>query len=174
MTTDSLPAGATRRDIVLRRTIGAPIDAVWDAWTDPDQVARWWGPTGFTSPSCKVDLRVGGRYVWAMRSPDFQESRVFYTSGTYTKIARPDRLEFTQGLSDEAGERIDPGALGFPPDFPRDVRTVLTFESEGDATRLTVTELDWPVGPMLEMSELGLGQSLDKLVALLSPESGAA
>jgi uncharacterized protein YndB with AHSA1/START domain len=171
MTTDSGPSDSIRRDIVLTRTIDAPVESVWDAWTDPDRIAGWWGPTGFTSPWCKVDLRVGGRYVLAMRSPDFMGGRELYTSGTYTAIAHPDRLEFTQWLSDEDGDGIDPATLGFPPDFPPEITTTVRFESVGEETRLTVTESDWPVGPMLEMSELGLGQTLDKLVAMLGSGS---
>ena len=174
MSTTKPTDSPTRQDIVLTRIIDAPVERVWEAWTDPEQVVRWWGPTGFTSPSSVIDLRDGGMYVFAMRAPDFQGGSTMYSGGVYTKVVPLERLEFTQGLTDKDGNRIDPTTLGMPPDFPDAIRTVLTFERLGDATRLTATEYDWTVGPMLDMSEAGLSQSLDKLVALLSPDGGDA
>ncbi len=47
--------------IVISRVFDAPREKVWDAWTKPEQVAKWWGPTGFTTPVCKIDFRVGGK-----------------------------------------------------------------------------------------------------------------
>lgn len=55
------------RDIVITRVFDAPRELVWKAWTDPEHLMRWWGPKEFTSPACKVDLRVGGKYVFCMR-----------------------------------------------------------------------------------------------------------
>lgn len=52
-----------KHDLVIKRIVDAPLERVWKAWTDPAQVQRWWGPKDYTSPSCKLDLRVGGRYL---------------------------------------------------------------------------------------------------------------
>ena len=46
---------AEKRDVVITRTFDAPVEQVWKAWTEPEFVMRWWGPTGFTSPSCKMN-----------------------------------------------------------------------------------------------------------------------
>src|SRR5882724_9424216 len=48
-----------KRDLVITRLFAAPIERVWRAWTDPEYVMRWWGPTGFTSPLCRTDFREG-------------------------------------------------------------------------------------------------------------------
>jgi uncharacterized protein YndB with AHSA1/START domain len=152
-----------KKDIVLKRIYNAPLDSVWKAWTDPEYVMRWWGPRGYTSPSCKIDFREGGRYIWCMRAPKEQGGQDMYTTGTYNKIVPMQRIEFGQSLSDKDGNLLDPAKLGMPPDFPRVIRTVLEFKSLGDKTELTVTEFDWKIGQMRDYSESGMAECLDKL-----------
>ena len=48
------------QELIIERIFDAPRALVWEAWTDPEQVQRWWGPQGFTTPFCTIDLRVGG------------------------------------------------------------------------------------------------------------------
>ena len=151
------------RDIVLTRTFNAPLERVWKAWTDPAQVMKWWGPRGFTSPSCQIDLREGGRYIFSMRPPKEFGSNDLYTSGVYSKIVPGELLEFNQGLSDKDGNRIDPGTIGMPADFPAEIPTSLKFARVGDKTELTATEYGWRIGQMRELSEAGFAECLDKL-----------
>jgi uncharacterized protein YndB with AHSA1/START domain len=163
------PAQSVRReDLVVKRIIDAPLEMVWKAWTEPEHVMRWWGPKYYTSPSCKIDLREGGKYVFCMRAPQDQGGQDSYTAGTYTKIIPMERLEFTQGLADEDGNPIDPAQLGMPPDFPKEIRTVVAFKGKGDMTELTITEYDWPVGQMFVFSLAGMHQSVDKLAESLA------
>lgn len=162
-------ANTEKRDLVITRLFEAPIERVWKAWTDPEYVMRWWGPTGFTSPSCKIDFREGGKFLFCMRAPkDFQGGQDFYTTGVYKKIVPLKLIEFTQSLADKDGKRIDPATVGMPADFPKEIRSALAFKRVGDKTELTATEYDWTVGQMLEMSEAGLSQCLDKLAAVLA------
>ena len=168
---DRVPAGLETRDLVLTRVFDAPIDAVWKAWTDPQQVMRWWGPTGFTSPSCKIDFRVGGKFLFCMRAPkDFQGGQDFYTAGVYKKIVPLKLIEFTQALADKDGNRVDPATMGMPPDFPREIPSALAFKRVGNKTELTAIEYGWTVGQMRDMSEAGLSQCLDKLAAMLAKD----
>ncbi|MEK6288043.1 MAG: SRPBCC domain-containing protein [Acidobacteriota bacterium] len=157
-----------KRDLVITRVFDAPIELVWKAWTDPEYVMRWWGPTGFTSPSCKIDFREGGKFLFHMRAPkEFQGGQDFYTAGVYKKIVPMKLIEFSQGLADKDGNRIDPTTMGMPPDFPREIPSALAFKRVGDKTELTATEYGWTVGQMREMSEAGLSQCLDKLAEAL-------
>jgi glutathione S-transferase len=78
----------------LERTFTATPEEVFDAWTEPTVLARWCGPgPNWDSPGCDVDLRVGGRYMLAMRDPDRDE--VFVVGGEYREIDRPRRLVYT-------------------------------------------------------------------------------
>lgn len=162
-------ANAEIRDLVITRVFDAPVEQVWKAWTDPEYVMRWWGPTGFTSPSCKIDFREGGKFVFHMRAPkDFQGGQDFYTSGVYKKIVPMKLIEFSQALSDKDGNRIDPTTMGMPADFPKEIPSALAFKRIGNKTELTATEYGWTVGQMREMSEAGLSQCLDKLAEVLA------
>lgn len=79
------------------------------------------------------------------------------------------RIEFIQNLSDEKGNLLDPAKLGLPPEFPLDTRTVVTFKDLGkDKTEMTVTQYNMPASDteMGKNAELGLNQSLDKMVAI--------
>lgn len=158
-----------KRDLVITRVFDAPVERVWKAWTDPEHVMRWWGPKGFTSPSCKIDFREGGKFVFHMRAPkEFQGGQDFYTSGVYKKIVPLKLIEFTQGLSDKDGNRIDPATMGMPADFPKEIPSALSFKAVGNKTELTATEYGWTVGQMRDMSESGLNECLDKLAEALA------
>jgi uncharacterized protein YndB with AHSA1/START domain len=160
-----------KRDLVITRVFDAPVEAVWNAWTEPRQVMLWWGPTRFTSPSCKIDFRVGGKFLFCMRAPkEFQGGQDFYTAGVYKRIVPLKLIEFTQSLSDKDGNRIDPTTMGMPPDFPREIPSALAFKRVGDKTELTATEYGWTVGQMRDMSESGLSECLDKLAAVLAKQ----
>jgi len=155
-------------DVVVKRIIDAPVELVWKAWTEPDHVMRWWGPKHFTSPSCKIDLRVGGKYIFGMRAPKEMGGQDSYTAGVYKKIVPMELIEFTQGLADKDGNKIDPIQVGMPPDFPEEIRTVVTFKRvRGDMTELTVTEHGWKPSQMMVFAIAGLHQSVDKLIESL-------
>ncbi len=160
--------GALKEDLVITRIIDAPVELVWKSWTDPEHVKRWWGPKYYTSPFCTIDLRAGGKYIFAMQAPREQGGQVSYTAGVYQKIVPMERLEFTQGLSDQDGNRIDPATIGMPPEFPKELHTVVTFKSiKGDMTELTITETGWTPSSMYVYALAGTHQSLDKLVESL-------
>jgi len=157
-----------KEDLVVTRIIDAPLPLVWQAWTDPAHVMRWWGPKYYTSPSCKIDLREGGSYIFSMRAPKEMGGQDSYTAGVYQKIVPMERLEFTQSLSDKDGNRIDPAQVGMPPDFPKEIRTVVVFKALGNMTELTITEYNWTPGQMAVYSLAGMHQSIDKLAESLA------
>src|SRR5512138_1514786 len=159
---------AGKEKLVVSRILDAPVEVVWKAWTEAEQVQRWWGPKDYTSPMCKIDLRVGGKYIFAMRAPREQGGQISYTSGVYQQIAPMERLEFTQGLSDENGNRIDPQQMGMPADFPKETHAVVTFRPRGEMTELTITEDGWTASPMYVYALAGTQQQTDKLAEVVN------
>jgi len=154
-----------KRDLVVTRVFDAPVELVWKAWTDPERVMRWWGPEGFTSPTCKMDFREGGTTLVCMSSPEYGD---LYSTWQYRGIVPMKRIEYIHNLADKDGHKIDPAAIGMPADFPRDQLHIVTFKAVGDnKTEMTVTEYDWTVGQMMEMSKMGLNQCLDKMETVL-------
>jgi len=95
--------GPKEDEIVITRTLDAPIDLVWRAWTDPERLKSRWGPRMFTSPSIKIDLRVGGSYLSCMRGPD---GRDYWSTGVYREIIPLERLYATDCFSDENGKVV--------------------------------------------------------------------
>lgn len=160
-------AEAGKQDIVLTRIFDAPVEDVWKAWTDPEEVKKWWGPRNFTSHSCTIDFREGGKFVFHMRAPKEMNNADLYTAGVYKKIAPLEFIEFTQGLSDKDGNKINPSTIGMPVDFPEEIPSLLAFKRVGEKTELTAIEYGWTLGQMREMSKLGLEQCLDKLAESL-------
>lgn len=157
-----------KEELVVTRIFDAPLELVWKAWTEPEQVMRWWGPANYTSPSCKLDLRVGGGYVFAMQAPADQGGQISYTSGIYKKIVPMELLEFTQGLSDKDGNRIDPAQIGMPPDFPKELHTLVTFKAKGEMTEVTIIESGWTPSQMYVYALAGTQQEMDKLSAYVA------
>jgi hypothetical protein len=101
-----------------------------------------------------------------MRSPEYGDH---YSAWRYEKIVPMREIAYIHNLADRDGNKVDPVTVGMPPDFPRDQRHVVTFKDVGNGqTELTVTEHDWPVGHMMDLSELGLNQCLDKMAAIFT------
>ena len=114
------------RRIVLTRILNAPRTLVWKAWTEPEHIMRWWGPKGFQSTDCEVDLRVGGMFRLAMHGPD---GTVYPCAGVFVEIVPPERLVY-----EGDAEREDACGAGLPPR----ARITVTFDEEDGKTRLTL------------------------------------
>ena len=144
----------------LTRTFDAPRDVVFDAWTDPKLIERWWGPKGFTVPVCKMDLRIGGVYLNCMRSP---ESKDYWSTGVYREIVRPERLVCTDSFADETGKVVPASYYGMSPDFPLELVIKITFSSDEEGkTKLTLEHIGMPASEH-EMCSSGWNESFDKL-----------
>jgi uncharacterized protein YndB with AHSA1/START domain len=153
-------------DIVITRIFDAPRALVWKAWSDPELVMRWWGPQYFTSPSCKIDFRVGGHYLFCMRSPDGQD---FWSTGVYREIDPLERIVYADSLADAQGNVVPPSYYGMGTDFPQEVLVSVTFEElKAGKTKLTLRQSGFRPGPMRENAIAGWGTSLDKLAESLT------
>ncbi len=166
------PDSAQTREMVITRSFDAPVARVWQAWTDADDVKRWWGPEGFTAPIAEMDVRVGGTSLVCMRSPDGQD---LCNTWTYTKIEPERRLEFIQHFVDKDGKTISPTDVGLPPEIPREVPHIITFKAlPDDTTELTVIEQGYSVDWIVDLSAAGMNQVLDKMAALFAAEKVTA
>ena len=80
------------REFTITRVFDAPRELVWKAWTDPDQVARWFGPRAFSTPrpTIKMDVRPGGTFELTMVSDD--DGTEYPSGGTFLEVVEPERL----------------------------------------------------------------------------------
>lgn len=169
-------SGTQIKEIVITREFDAPRERVWKAWTDPEMIKRWWGPEHFTAPSIQMDLRVGGKYIWAMRGPaGTQWDKTMYNAGVFEEIVPPEKLVVTQYMSDANGEMLEPTEyLGDAPEFPRVMRFTVMLEELGKGrTRLSIiypkpeTEAQYQALINSGMKE-GWESSLNKLAEALA------
>lgn len=158
--TESSAATKVSCDIVVRRSLPAPVAAVWRALTEASEVVKWWGPEGYTAPSARMNVTEGGTSVVCMRSAEGED---LFSAWQYTRVVLERSLEYTFNLCDAEGHTVDPSSLGMPPGFPRNVPHVVKLEPNGSATELIFTELGYAPGLFYDLSKAGLEQCLDKL-----------
>lgn len=162
-------AGQTKKgkDLIITRIFDAPRELVWKAWTVPELAMRWWGPEGFTAPVTKIDLRVGGKYLYAMRSP---EGKDFWSTGVYRELVPMERIVATDSFSDEKGNVVPASYYGMTGDWPSELLATMTFEDQKGKTRFTLRHECLPPGEMTESAKAGWNGSFDKLEKVLAEE----
>jgi uncharacterized protein YndB with AHSA1/START domain len=167
---DDITHSGNSTDLVVTRVFDAPIELVWKAWSDPEAVVEWWGPTGFTSPSAQMNFREGGTSLVCMRAPKELGGQDMYNTWTYQHIVPMQRIEFVLNFADKDGNKFDPATMvGMPAGIPYRVRHVIGFKALGDGkTEMTVTEYGYTSIQAVDLSRAGLEQSLDKMAASLA------
>jgi uncharacterized protein YndB with AHSA1/START domain len=159
------------RVLVITRVFDAPRSLVFKAWTDPEHVVRWWGPKGFTTPFCKIDLRLGGVFHYCMRSP---EGKDYWNTGVYREIVPLERIVCTDSFADEEGNVVPATYYGMSADFPLEMLLMVTFEEHGGKTKLTLRHVGIPAGADSDNAQAGWNESLERLAEHLAKALGQA
>jgi len=145
------------RDLTIVRTFKAPIKDVFKAWTDPEILAQWWGPSGVTNPTCQLDVRPGGEmFIVMLAGKDLGDlaGNEWPMSGTYVEVTEPYKLVFrSRALID--GKPI------------LETLNTVTFSEEGENTKMTLSVVVTQTTPEAEgpLSGMKIGwtQSINKL-----------
>ena len=116
-----IDAEVRERELVITRIFDAPRELVFRAWTEPDRAARWWGPRGFVTTYCSMDVRPGGTFRVCMRSPQGADH---WKQGVYREVVEPERLVFTFAWEDGKGKPA------------HQTLVTVTFAERGDKTEL--------------------------------------
>jgi len=155
-----------KKDMVLARVFDAPVEQVWKAWSESEQVMRWWGPTGFTCTLAKMNFQDGGVSLVCMRAPKEFGGMDMFNTWSYSKIVPMQRIEFTLHFSDKDGNKLDPDKIGLPPGIPKEIPHVILFKSLGtNKTEITITEFGYASEEAVNISKSGMEQCLDKMAA---------
>jgi uncharacterized protein YndB with AHSA1/START domain len=147
-------------ELALTRVFDASRPLVWKAWTDPDRVARWWGPHGFTAPVCELDVRAGGAMRIDMRGPD---STVHRMTGTFREVVEPERLVFSSAALDGEGRPLF------------EMETTVSLAEDGRGRTAVTVELRLltttpAAAPYLAGAKAGWTQQLERLEGFLGAE----
>ena len=141
--------------IVLRRSFAARRETVFDAWTKPELLRRWFGADGWTLDTCEIDLRVGGRWRFVSRGPG---GELMGHGGVYLAVEPPALLRQTESYDDQwyPGEAVE--SLEFA-DEPGGTTVTITMEFPSQEVRDAVAS-----SPMRD----GMGQSFERLDVALA------
>jgi uncharacterized protein YndB with AHSA1/START domain len=149
-------------DIVIERVFDAPRERVFDVFTQPEHLQKWWGPKMVGIPVAEFDARPGGKIFIAERPPD---GAMHYIAGVVREIERPSRVVFAIHFADADRTRVAPPAgAGLPATWDEEIVSSVTFSAEGRRTRVTIrTQRSGVTAEWGEMARAGWGESLDKL-----------
>jgi uncharacterized protein YndB with AHSA1/START domain len=147
----------------FERTFNAPSDKLWRVWNDPDLIKQWWGPKDFVAPSIRNDPRVGGTYLWSMKSP---KGEMFWNTGVYTELVPNRRIVSTSSFSDATGRAIPGSQAPVPGHWPNEIIVTTEFTESGGKTKVTVTEAGIPLFVKF-LSKIAWHQQFDKIEPLL-------
>ena len=143
MTQDAAKQDAMTQDaVVIERTFDAPIDLIWQMWTEPAHFQSWYGPRGMTIPVADMDVRVGGRRLICMASPD-GNMKMWFT-GEYREVTPTTRLVYTDSMADEHGNVLSPAAMGMPEGHPETTEVIVELADLGGQTKMTMTHVGVP------------------------------
>ena len=163
-----------QNELLITREFNASREKLWNAWTNPEEVMKWWGPENFTCPSAKIDLRVGGKYIYCMHGPAGTEfDKDMYSAGNYLEILPMEKLVIEDYFSDKDGNFMEPKEAGMKDDMPPKMTAYIAFEDAGMGKSKLIIEYDKPEsGKQFEamlnsgMKE-GWASSLDKLAKVI-------
>jgi uncharacterized protein YndB with AHSA1/START domain len=146
-------ADAAERTLVLVRVFDAPRPLVFKAWTDAAHVAQWWGPQGFITTFCQMDIRPGGAFRFCMRSPAGTDH---WKRGFYREIVEPERIVFTFAWEDASG---NPG---------HETLITVRFEALGERTRLTLQQAAFETVAQCDDHRTGWTSCLERFATWLA------
>jgi uncharacterized protein YndB with AHSA1/START domain len=144
----------TTGTVTLHRVLNAPPERVYRAFLDPDAMAKWLPPHGFTGRVLEMDARVGGRY--RMQFTNFSNGQVHAFGGEYLELIPNERIVNT--------DRFD------SPDLPGEMRTTVTLKAVSVGTELTAVQEGIPAMIPLEGCYLGWQASLALLAQLVEAD----
>lgn len=161
MSNDQDAAGSVR----IERTFAAPIDTVWNMWTEGENFQNWYGPQGATIPVANMDAEVGGKRLVCMEMDTPNGKMQMWFAGEYLEVNPTSRLVYTEAMADENGTIKSPQEMGMPEGSPESTQVVVELTAHGDETQMTMTHIGVPAG---SPGEAGWQMAIEKLAALLS------
>ena len=146
----------------MRKTINAPRERVFDAWTQPELLHKWWGAhESFSAPIAEVDLRVGGKYRLGMLEPG--KDAPYVSWGVYREVSPPEKLVFTWSWEKTPGDDAD--------FMPAETLVTVEFIDKGGVTEVVLTHEQFPDEHMRDEHQGGWGGCLDGLDRLFQSGS---
>jgi uncharacterized protein YndB with AHSA1/START domain len=129
--------GPAKDQVHITRVFDAPREMVFKAWTDPEQLLRWYAPTGCSIRFPKIDVKTGGSFLSCILIPNGKEC---WCKGIYHEVVFPERIVHTMCISDEHGKLLSAEEAGMDPEWPEETTLTITFEELGGKTKVTLDQ----------------------------------
>jgi uncharacterized protein YndB with AHSA1/START domain len=152
----------SRDAVVMERTFDAPIDLIWQMWTDPEHFKEWYGPDGASLPVVRMDVRVGGRRLVRMDVQSPNGPMQMWFAGEYREVVENERLVYTESMSDENGNVRSPSDMGMPEGHPTMTEVNIDLQDVDGRTKMVLTHRGIPAD---SPGAAGWTMALDKLAA---------
>lgn len=149
----------TQNAVVIERDFDAPVDLVWQMWTEPDHFREWYGPDGAVISTADMDVRVGGTRLVCMEMQTPNGAMQMWFTGEYLEVIENERLVYTESMSDEHGNVLAPADVGMPEDHPTTTITV-ELDTRDGRTKMVMTHAGIPAD---SPGAAGWTMALDKL-----------
>jgi uncharacterized protein YndB with AHSA1/START domain len=130
--------------VVLERIFDAPVDLIWQMWTDPEHFKAWYGPDGATISVAKMDVRVGGTRLVCMEMQSPNGPMQMWFTGDYREIVENERLVYTESMADGDGNVLAPSAMGMPEGHPTTTEITVEFQDFDGRTKMVMTHAGVP------------------------------
>jgi uncharacterized protein YndB with AHSA1/START domain len=153
---------ASQHAVVIERCFDAPVDLIWQMWTDPEHFKAWYGPDGATIPIVKMDVRVGGTRLVCMEMDTSDGPTQMWFTGEYLEVIEHQRLIYTESMSDEKGNVSSPSDMGMPEGHPMTTEVRVELEDLGGRTKMVMTHAGIPAD---SPGAIGWGMAFEKLTA---------
>ncbi len=152
----------------VTKTFHAPVEQVFNVWSDADLIAKWWGPETMQCTFAKTNFKVGGKYLFSMQSIQ-DERNITWSTGVYEKVLHNKKIVFSDYFADENGNIIAPQQAGFDGLWPGDGRSFVTVQFEALEKNKTKVHLIHEGLPahMHDDCVKGWSSSLDKIKKLV-------
>ena len=159
---------ASQDEVVIERSFDAPIDLIWQMWTEPEHFKAWYGPNGSTVPVARMDMRVGGSRLVCMEMETPAGPMQMWFTGEYREIVKDKRLVYTESMSDKDGNVLSPSDMGMPAGHPTTTQVIVELEDVAGRTKMLMTHTGIPGD---SPGAAGWMAALDKLAAYVEAQS---
>ena len=146
--------------VVIERTFDAPIDLIWQMWTNPEHFRAWYGPDGASIPVAKMDVRVGGSRLVCMDVQTPGGPMQMWFAGEYREVIENERLVYTEAMSDENGNVASAAPAGMAEGHPTTTEVRVELADLGGRTKMVLTHAGIPAD---SPGAAGWAMALDKL-----------
>lgn len=148
-----------KKTITIDRTFNLPLTTVWKAWSEPENLKKWFSPEGYTAPDSNIDFKVGGKFLNSMKAPN---GKITWSTGTYNEIIPGKKIAYSDSFADVQGNIVSASYYGMPGDWDLALSVTVEFEEVDGKTNMKLQHSGLPV-EAAEDCKKGWQMCFDKL-----------